>query len=173
MHSVLFSCLYFPAYTVNSCGVSPTSGMLYRYLSYLLRYLGSFTIPIRLQGYSSCILYMSYMHLFLPLFLIATLFHTSSDMRLAFLYTNISVLHPITVSSCYHVVQPYFIYLYAGISHEVRNNTSTLLHTCAPSRSNISLTSFTLRWSPLSRLYLRILFTFVFTLYIPPYPTSI
>jgi len=109
----------------------------------------------------------SHMLLFPPLF-IATLFHTSSDMRLAFLYTDFSAFHPITVGSFYHVVQPYFMYLYTGNSHLVRNNTGTLLHTCAPSHSNISLASCILRWSPLSRLYLHILFTLVFTLFHTP-----
>jgi len=33
--------------------------------------------------------------------------HTSSDMRLAFLYTDFSAFHPMIVSCFYHAVQPY------------------------------------------------------------------
>jgi len=59
------------------------------------------------------------MLLFPPLLFIATLSHTSSNMRLVFLYTDFSAFHPITVDCFYHAVQPYFMYyLYTGISHD-------------------------------------------------------
>ena len=61
----------------------------------------------------------SRMLLFLPLFIKCP---TVSYMRLAFLY--------------HHVVQPYSMYLYTGISHVVRN-IKYALHTLLTPRSNI------------------------------------
>jgi len=103
MHSAPVSCVIFPAYTVNSFVVSSISSIYYRYLCYLLRYLGLllFLFVYKNIYYASC--------LHASVHTLVSICHTvsyKSDMRLAFLFTDFSTLLPITVSLFYYAVQP-------------------------------------------------------------------
>jgi len=103
MHSATVSCVISPAYTVNCLVVSSISGIYYRYLCYLFRYLGSFLFLFVYKD----IHYTSYSHA--SVHTLMTICHTvsyKSDMRLAFLFTDFSTLLPITVSLFYYAVQP-------------------------------------------------------------------
>jgi len=103
MHSAPVSCVISPAYTVNSLVDSSISGIYYRYLCYLLRYLGLFLFLFVYKDihYASC------SHA--SVHTLVSICHTvsyKSDMRLAFLFTDFSTLLPITVSLFYYAVQP-------------------------------------------------------------------
>jgi len=82
---------------------SSISGIYYRYLCYLLRYLGLFLflfVPKDIH-YASC------SHAFVhTLVSICPTVSYKSDMRLAFLFTDFSTLLPITASLFYYAVQP-------------------------------------------------------------------
>jgi len=95
MHSAPVSGIKSPAYTVNSLVVSSISGVYYRYLCYLLRYLELFLFLFVYKD----IHYISCSHA--SVYTLVSLCHTvsyKSDMRLAFLFMNFSAFVPITVS---------------------------------------------------------------------------
>ena len=82
---------------------SSISGINYRYLCYLLRYLGLFLFLFVYKD----IPYVSCSHA--SVHTLVAICHTvsyKSDMRLAFLFTEFSTLLPITVSLFYYAVQP-------------------------------------------------------------------
>jgi len=103
MHSAPVSCVISPAYTVNCLVVSSISSIYYRYLCYLLRYLGLFLLLFVYKDihYASCS--HASVHTLVSIYQAVSY---KSDMRLAFLFTDFSTLLPITVSPFYYAVQP-------------------------------------------------------------------
>jgi len=114
------------------------------------------------------IVYLSrYLCSFLSLFVYKDIHHAYSHMLL---FLSLFIKCP-TVSYMrlyYHVVQPYSMYLYTGISHVVRN----IKHRFYTHLARIPLARLlqVLRWSPLSRTYLRIDYVGIQAVYTPPYP---
>ena len=131
MHSAPISCVISPAYTVNSLVVSSISGIYY------LLSIIYYDISGCSYSYSSTrifIMHLTHMLLFTPLFLYATLFHTSlTCVWLSCLRTSLHYFLPQLVSST-TLFSRSLLYLVTGISHLVRRIT-----TLSPAHTHCSL----------------------------------
>ena len=161
MHSAPVSCVIFPAYTINSFVVSSISGIYYRYLCYLLRYLGLFLFLFVYKN----IHYGSYSHA--SLHTLVSICHTVSykpDMRLAFLFTDFSTLLPITVSFSYHALQPLsLVFSHWHLAFSSKNNDAFFCIHALLTRI-FTLACCTLRWFNAIPLILTFVFRLLYTL---------